>query len=89
MKSSLKGAVIASAVASLFATGAAFAADKAPKKEQAKMVKCEGGNACAGKSGCATAKSSCAGQNSCKGQGWTMEKSAKDCTAKGGKIAKK
>ena len=88
MKGSLKGAVIASAVASLFAAGGAMAAGHA-KKETTKLVKCEGGNACAGKSGCATAKSSCAGMNSCKGQGWTMEKTAKDCTAKGGKVAKK
>jgi hypothetical protein len=79
----LKGAVIASAVASLFAASA-FAGD-APAPAAA-TVKCAGINSCKGKGACAGAANSCAGKNSCKGTGWTATKSASDCTTKGGKV---
>jgi hypothetical protein len=82
MKKTMKGAIIASAVASMFAVGA-FAADKADKAGG--DVKCSGVNDCKGKGGCAGAKNSCKGQNGCKGQGVTMMK-ADDCTKKGGKV---
>ena len=84
MKNTLKGAVIASAVASLFAANA-FAQAPAPAPA-AKGVKCSGTNACKGQGACAGAKNSCAGKNSCKGQGFTLQKSDADCTAKGGKV---
>ncbi len=84
MKKTLKGAVIASAVASLFAAGA-FAGD-APAPAASKGVKCSGVNSCKGTGACAGAKNSCAGKNSCKGTGWSYTPTEKDCTAKGGKV---
>ena len=84
MKKTLKGAVIASAVASLFAAGA-FAGD-APAPAASKGVKCSGVNSCKGNSACGGATNSCAGKNSCKGKGWSYTPTDKDCTAKGGKV---
>ena len=86
MNKQVKGALIAAAVAGLFFTGHAMAADAGSGGEAAK-VKCVGGNECKGKGACATGDHSCAGQNSCKGKGWIMTNEA-DCTAKGGKVAK-
>ena len=83
-----KGILIASAVASLFAS-AAFAGDKEmPKKDgkAATEVKCEGANECKGKGSCGGATHSCAGKNECKVKGWTAMATDKDCKAKGGKI---
>jgi len=81
---SIKNAVLASAVASLFVTGAAFAKDKMDKKTGS-TVKCEGINECKGTGSCKSANNACKGQNGCKGQGVT-ETTSKDCTAKGGKV---
>ena len=78
-----KGIMIASAVASLIASGSLVA--RATDKAGDEMVHCAGINECKGKASCATAEHSCAGQNSCKGQGW-VETSAEECTQKGGKI---
>jgi hypothetical protein len=86
VNNSVRGALIASAVAGLLLGGQAFAAEPAGSGEAAK-VKCVGGNECKAKSACGTADSSCAGQNSCKGKGWIMTSEA-DCKAKGGKVAK-
>jgi hypothetical protein len=88
IREAMKGAVIASAVFSLFASGTALAGEKvaAKEKEGAKVVKCAGVNECKGKGSCAGADNACKAQNSCKGKGWTEEKSAKACTDKGGKV---
>ena len=86
MKSPLKGALIAAAVAGLFAAGSALAADEG--KSEAKSVKCAGGNTCKGKGACGSAGHDCAGKNACKGQGWEKVSSAKECTDKGGKVEK-
>jgi uncharacterized membrane protein len=87
IREAMKGAVIATAVFSLFASGTALAGEKAAKaKEGAKVVKCAGVNECKGKGSCAGADNACKAQNSCKGQGWTEEKSAKVCSDKGGKV---
>ncbi|MEW6433081.1 MAG: hypothetical protein AB1730_16380 [Myxococcota bacterium] len=84
-----KGVMLASAVASLFAS-AALAADKAPKKDAKGTapaeVRCEGVNECKGKGACGGATHGCAGQNECKGKGWVVM-SEKECKAKGGKNA--
>jgi uncharacterized membrane protein len=82
-----KGALVALAVAALFGTRGAMAADSAAEapKGDAK-VKCTGVNECAGKGSCAGAGNSCAGKNTCKGMG-VLELSAKECAAKGGKVA--
>lgn len=77
----VKGAMVASAVAGLFAAGTpavVFAKDTA-------KVKCAGINSCKGKGQCHSATSSCAGQNGCKGKGW-VETTAKECKAKKGTI---
>jgi hypothetical protein len=81
--SKTKGALLAGAVATLFAAGA-FAGDAA--KEGASEVKCSGVNACKGKGACKGADNACKGQNGCKGKGVTMMKSEKDCTKKHGSV---
>ncbi len=81
----VKGIAIAGAVGSLFA-GSAFAADKMEKTKDGAAVKCAGVNACKGHGACAGADNACKAQNACKGKGWTEEKSAKACTAKGGTV---
>jgi hypothetical protein len=84
----VKGVVLATAVGALFAAGTARGETKAPPKdkETTKQVRCGGSNDCKGKSSCMSQANSCMGQNSCKGKGWTIEKSAKACADKGGKV---
>ncbi|HET6344786.1 MAG TPA: hypothetical protein VFH51_07625 [Myxococcota bacterium] len=86
LKDTVKGAVIASAVASMF--GAVALQPQAARAADEGKVKCEAGNACNGKSACHTAKNSCAGQNKCKGQGWVWAKDAAECKKLGGKVTK-
>jgi hypothetical protein len=79
---SIKGSMIAAAVAGLFATGAAGVASA---KKGGEEITCSGINACKGQGSCHGAGHACAGQNGCKGQGNT--KTSKDeCLSKGGKI---
>jgi len=85
VKEMLKGAVIAAAVGSLFASGAAQAKEK-EKKASSSAVKCAGVNECKGQSSCHGANNACKGQNGCKGQGTSEMKTEKDCTDKGGKV---
>ena len=82
---SMKNAVLAAAVASMFVSGAAFAKGKTDKKTSS-TVNCEDVNECKGHGSCKSATNACKGQNGCKGQGVT-ETTAKDCNAKGGKVA--
>jgi uncharacterized membrane protein len=87
IREAVKGAAVAAAVCSLFASGTALAAEKTHKmKEGSTVVKCAGVNECKGHGACAGADNACKAQNACKGQGWTEEKSAKACTDKGGKV---
>jgi hypothetical protein len=83
-----QGLMIATAVASLFAT-AAFADGKAMPKKAEKdtdaQVKCGGVNECKGKGACGGATHACAGENACKGQGW-VSLTKKDCETKHGKV---
>src|SRR5262245_58819641 len=83
-----KSAVLASAVAAMFAANAAHAGDEAaaPAKAPAKGVKCAGINSCKGKGSCKGADNDCKGMNGCKGKGWTMAKSEKACTSKKGTV---
>jgi hypothetical protein len=77
----VKGAIVASAVAGLFAAASPVVAHaKAGGK-----VKCAGTNSCSGKTDCGGKENSCKGKNACKGKGWNMM-SEKDCTAKGGTV---
>jgi hypothetical protein len=45
-------------------------------------------NACKGQGACKTANNGCKGQNACKGKGWMAAPSEKECTDKGGSVAK-
>jgi len=81
MKKPIQGAILAAAVAALFAGSSAIAAEPASGSE----VKCEGINSCKGTGACAGAGHECAGKNACKGHGWTKT-TAEDCKAKGGKV---
>ncbi len=83
-RETMKGAFVAAAVFSMFAAGAAQAAEK--QKEMPKVTQCAGINSCKGHGSCAGADNSCKAQNSCKGKGWVETKSAKECTDKGGKV---
>jgi uncharacterized membrane protein len=82
-----KSAMMASAVAAMFAAQAVHAGDaKPPAKAAAKGVKCAGINSCKGKGACKGADNDCKGKNGCKGKGWTMSKSEKACTDKKGTV---
>jgi hypothetical protein len=80
-----KRAVLATAVASMFAAGSALAGDMKDAKAGGE-VKCSGVNECKGKGACAGADNACAGKNGCKGKGWSHSKTADECTKKGGKV---
>ena len=83
MHKGLKGALIASAVAGLFAANAALA----EHHEKGDGVKCMGANDCKGKGACnVKGAHDCAGMNACKGKGWIKTASADECTKKGGKV---
>ena len=84
-KQTIKGALIAATVASLFAASPAVAKDS-KAKEGSKVVKCAGVNECKGKGSCAGADNSCKSHNSCNGKGWVESKSEKECTTKGGTV---
>lgn len=88
-KQTMKGFVVAGAVCSLLASGAALAADNkadAKTKDKAKVVKCGGINECKGKGACAGASNACKSKNECKGKGWGETKTEKECTDKGGTV---
>jgi hypothetical protein len=80
----MKGALVAGAVAGLFAA-ATPAVVKAAGGDA--KVHCMGINDCKGKGMCQSATTSCKGQNTCKGKGW-VEATEKECTAKKGKVVK-
>ena len=79
----MKGIAIAGALATMLAPAVAFAG----KHAASKGMECTGSNDCKGKGNCKGGSHDCKGQNECKGKGFTMEKSAKSCEAKGGKMA--
>jgi len=83
-----KGVMIASAVATLFLSGAVPA--RAADDKAGDKVLCAGINACKGQSACAggSGGNMCKGTNSCKGKGVVETPSEKDCLAKGGKPVK-
>jgi hypothetical protein len=83
-KAKVTGAMLATAVALVFAGSAVQAADSS-SPSAASQVKCVGGNSCKGQSMCQSASSGCKGQNSCKGKGYVMTPTAKECVAAGGK----
>ena len=86
MNSRTKGAILASAVATLFLATAAMAQEGAPSSSgaSASNVKCVGANSCKGQSSCKSAQNDCKGQNGCKGKGFVMTSTPEECTQKGG-----
>ena len=84
-KAKLTGAMLATAVALIFAGNSVYAADSTDPSAESSQVKCVGGNSCKGQSACKGASSDCKGQNACKGKGYVMTPSAKECVAAGGK----
>lgn len=77
MNKPMQGAILAAAVAALFAAGQATAGDTSKPAE----FKCEGANACGGKGACGGAGHECAGKNACKGKGFTKTASEAECKA--------
>ena len=89
MNRGTRGAILASAVATLFLAGAAMAQDSGASgssgtQAQSASVKCIGANACKGKSACKSAQNDCKGQNACKGKGFVENMSKDQCTQQGG-----
>jgi hypothetical protein len=84
-RTQLTGAMLATAVALIFAGNIAYAADSTDSSAASSQVKCVGGNACKGQSLCQSANSGCKGQNACKGKGYVMTPTDKECVAAGGK----
>ena len=80
-RSTLSGAVLATAAAGLFLSGAVASAE--PSAEPVK-VRCLGVNACQGKSECKTAAAAKA-QNACQGKG-LLFLTEEQCEKRGGKI---
>jgi hypothetical protein len=87
MNKSTKGALLASAVATLFLATAAMPQEGAASSSSgsaAGSVKCVGGNACKGQSACKSAQNDCKGQNACKGKGFVKMSTTDECTKAGG-----
>ena len=76
---SKKGALVAAAVAGMFASAIPLVASA---KDEGKVM-CKGGNDCSGKGGCKSADNACKGKNSCKGHVF-MTADAKACAKAGG-----
>jgi hypothetical protein len=88
MRTGMKGAIIAAAVAGMFCAGVALAEEHEGAKGAAEaQVHCQGINSCKGHGECAGVGHDCAGKNECKGKGWITTTEA-DCKAKGGTVAK-
>jgi len=88
-KTTIAGAVLATAVALAFTGSVANAADTPDASTQAVQLKCLGANSCKGQSACKTATNDCQGKNSCKGKGYVVTPDEKSCEAKGGHVGKK
>ena len=85
-KTTIAGAMLATAVALAFTGSVVNAADSSTQPAQ---LKCLGANACKGQSACKTATNDCQGKNSCKGKGYVVTTDAKSCQDKGGHVGKK
>jgi uncharacterized membrane protein len=82
-----KGALIATAIAALFAASGCGASDDESAGQTSEGVKCQGINECKGTSECASKDgNTCQGMNECKGQGWVTVDSEQSCTDQGGTV---
>lgn len=77
IRSKVLGIALATAAAGFFslATVTPVLADEAA------MIKCDNSSSCKSHGACKQASNACKGQNGCKGQGFTMQKSAAECSA--------
>jgi hypothetical protein len=85
----LKGTLLATAVAGLFAcatTPQTGGPGTPAAAANAQVVKCEGINECKGHSDCGGGTHHCASQNECKGKGWVKTATQDECVQKGGKV---
>ena len=89
--STLRGALIASAVAGMLACAASSqqgngqAASLSAADDEGSF-KCGGINECKGTGSCASASNECSGHNSCRSKGWLKTSSERECLRKGGKL---
>ena len=85
----IRGAVVASAVATLLAAGGC-GTDDTQSKAGGLGVQCQGINECKGMGECksATGANACQGMNECKGMGYVTVETEKACTDKGGTVVK-
>jgi hypothetical protein len=86
MNTTIRGGLIAGAVAGLFACASNQPAPQAPSGTTATTVRCQGINACKGQGECSGPDHPCGKHTACKGQGWLTVQSADDCAARGGKV---
>jgi len=86
MNTTIKGTLIASAVAGLFACSSTKPTVATPSGATAAAVRCQGINACRGQAECAGPGHPCGKHTACKGQGWLTTPSADECVARGGKV---
>ncbi len=85
-QTTIRGAMIATAVAGLFACAGKEPQPAAPSGATASTVRCLGVNACKGQGECSTATHPCGKHTPCKGLGWVTLPSAQECTTRGGKV---
>lgn len=75
----LKGFILATAAAGLFAGTGRVTADEMAAGKEAGKIHCEGVNSCKGKGDC-KGENGCKGKNSCKGQGF-LDMTQEECDA--------
>ena len=76
-RSKILGVALATAAAGFFS----LATVTPVMADEATMIKCDKSSSCKGHGACKQVSNACKGQNGCKGQGFTMQKSAADCSA--------
>jgi uncharacterized membrane protein len=81
-----RNAVIATAVAGLFALSAGHTR-AAEGDKPAEKIKCEGANSCKGHGSCKSAQNACAGKNGCAGKSFSML-TPEECKAAKAKMQK-
>lgn len=86
MSSTIKIALISSAITGLFACSTSGSDPKSPSGTEAATVRCQGVNSCKGMAECSGNGHPCGKHTPCKGQGWVSVPSAADCVAKGGTV---
>jgi len=82
----IKGTMIATAVAGLFACASNTPKAETPSGTASVAVKCQGVNPCRGKGECSGAGHQCGKHTPCKGQGWLTVANADECLGLGGTV---